>query len=690
MAIIEVEHVTKTFSARPGRQVLIGRGGLGDLLRGRRAGKNTALEDISFTVEPGESLGIIGANGSGKSTLLKIIAGVTAPTSGTVNVYGRVASLLELGAGFHPMLTGRENVYLNAGILGMRHAQVDKVFDQILDFSGIAEFIDNPVDTYSSGMYVRIGFAVAAYTNPDIFLIDEVLSVGDEEFQRRCRQRIGELVEEGKTIVFVSHDLAIVNTLCDRVVLLSQGTMIQRDSPRKTIDFYLRQVGAEKGLHSFAKGPLEVIMCDGRLSVFHQQTEITAPLGFQFRLFNLGQWHPTPDADWEVTERSDTGCTARGRLPKLPVTVIWQLRIEQDALVWDIAFECEREIDIESFEVLLYFPTAYTQWCYDEESGPFPEIVPGDLIWAIIVAPELLCEEAALLPAEGTPLPPLQVEFEPHMPHLRGAWTNSDYMMGCRIFQGGARRSVSEEPLQAGRHDVMTVRLKTIADQDAFTQRLHKRGTRRVLEQGPLAARFERGQIQLSYNEREITSLMHLYASIQIGNLWNDSQNLRWETFERQGDRLQFGGTSRRFPFAMTWELSPAEQGIALEIWLEALDTIDVQEHHTSIMLIPDYKHWQTQHESGGFPDIDPAQNDWIHLNQNYTQGLFAKATGEGLPTVTLEANPERLPLRMTIINTGYQQRARVLQALRTPDHALIRFEKGRHLYFSGSISVVA
>jgi len=212
MAIIEVQNVSKVFPARRGARDLRGRGGIGDWIRGRKTETFEALKDITLSVDEGESLGIIGRNGSGKSTLLALIAGVSLPTYGTVTVRGRVASLLELGAGFHPILTGRENVYLNAGLLGMRHAQVDEVFDEIVAFSGIGDFIDQPVETYSSGRYVRIGFAVAVHVNPDVFLVDEVLSVGDEEFQRKCRRKIGELREQRKTIVFVSHDLGIVNT----------------------------------------------------------------------------------------------------------------------------------------------------------------------------------------------------------------------------------------------------------------------------------------------------------------------------------------------------------------------------------------------------------------------------------------------------------------------------------------------
>ena len=182
--VIEVRNLIKEFPSRRGARDLRGRGGLGDWIRGRKTPRFRALDGVSFTVCRGESLGIIGRNGSGKSTLLSLIAGVTKPTAGQVVVRGRVASLLELGAGFHPILTGRENVYLNAGLLGMRHRETDAVFDEIIRFADIGDFIDQPVETYSSGMFVRLGFAVAAHANPDIFLVDEVLAGGDESFQR--------------------------------------------------------------------------------------------------------------------------------------------------------------------------------------------------------------------------------------------------------------------------------------------------------------------------------------------------------------------------------------------------------------------------------------------------------------------------------------------------------------------------
>lgn len=194
-----------------------------------------ALRDVTLTVPAGSTIGLVGPNGSGKSTLLKTIGGIIQPTTGTVRRRGRLAALLELGAGFHPDLTGRENVYLNASILGLSRAQTDEYFDDIVSFSGIPHFIDTQVKFYSSGMYVRLAFAVAVHVDPDVLLVDEVLAVGDEPFQRKCMDRIRTFQREGRTIVLVSHALDQVADLCDRVLVLEAGHVVEDGTPREAL-----------------------------------------------------------------------------------------------------------------------------------------------------------------------------------------------------------------------------------------------------------------------------------------------------------------------------------------------------------------------------------------------------------------------------------------------------------------------
>jgi lipopolysaccharide transport system ATP-binding protein len=198
-----------------------------------------ALDNVSFEVKEGEVLGIIGRNGAGKSTLLKILSQVTTPTSGEIKVRGRIASLLEVGTGFHPDLTGRENVFLNGAILGMTKAEIRKKFDEIVDFSGVEEFIDTPVKRYSSGMYVRLAFAVAAHLEPEILIVDEVLAVGDAQFQKKCLGKMQEVSKGGRTVLFVSHNMQAVSTLCSHAILLNGGSIQQQGDVHNVINGYV-------------------------------------------------------------------------------------------------------------------------------------------------------------------------------------------------------------------------------------------------------------------------------------------------------------------------------------------------------------------------------------------------------------------------------------------------------------------
>ncbi|MET1154103.1 ATP-binding cassette domain-containing protein [Arthrobacter sp.] len=223
---IEVKNVNKQFVLRHTRSlketiVWLVKGRKGDLSR-----KFHALRDVDLEVQQGETLALLGLNGSGKSTLLKHISGVMLPDSGTVRTRGKVAGLIEVGAGFHHDLSGRDNVYLNGAILGMTEAQINEQFDSIVEFAEIGEFIDTEVRFYSSGMYLRLAFSVAVHTNPEVFLVDEILAVGDEPFQRKCLGKIRELSAAGKTLVVVSHDLDLVARICDRGVVLKHGNVV--------------------------------------------------------------------------------------------------------------------------------------------------------------------------------------------------------------------------------------------------------------------------------------------------------------------------------------------------------------------------------------------------------------------------------------------------------------------------------
>lgn len=237
--IIEFNGVTKTFSFQNQKTF---KEFLPALFMGEKTHNQfTALNNISFKVKRGDTIGIIGPNGSGKSTILKLVAGVMSPNKGSIKVRGRVSPLIELGAGMHPELTGRENIFLNASILGLSRKETLENLQKIIDFAEIQDFIDQPVKHYSSGMYMRLGFAIAVHVKPEILIVDEILAVGDDTFQQKCFKKMNEFKKEGVTILFVSHDLDAVKKFCSKVIYIKQSKMISVGSPKETIERYRKE-----------------------------------------------------------------------------------------------------------------------------------------------------------------------------------------------------------------------------------------------------------------------------------------------------------------------------------------------------------------------------------------------------------------------------------------------------------------
>jgi len=250
--MIKVRHISKKYRISHQERYLALRDTLTNclkkpfnLLRGKSFGATKedfwALKDISFDIKKGEVVGIIGRNGAGKSTLLKILSRITYPTKGEIRLHGRVGSLLEVGTGFHPELTGRENIYFNGSIMGMKKKEIDRKFDEIVDFSGTEKFLDTPVKRFSSGMQVRLAFSVAAHLDPEILLVDEVLAVGDTQFQKKCLGKIKDVSKGGRTILFVSHNMSAIKNLCDRTILLEDGKKLMDDRSEEVISRYLDQ-----------------------------------------------------------------------------------------------------------------------------------------------------------------------------------------------------------------------------------------------------------------------------------------------------------------------------------------------------------------------------------------------------------------------------------------------------------------
>lgn len=257
-----------------------------------------ALKDASFDIQQGDRVGIIGRNGAGKSTLLKILSRITEPTSGKVSIKGRVASLLEVGTGFHPELTGRENIYLNGAILGMSRIEIKKKFDEIVAFAEVERFLDTPVKRYSSGMYVRLAFAVAAHLEPEILIVDEVLAVGDAQFQKKCLGKMQNVGQEGRTVLFVSHNMVALKSLCDKAIWLNAGSLVENGRAEDVVSNYL-QIGVPVNMHQVwddpksAPGNASVRMHSVKIAYEGEASGVSltvaSPVDLEFELWNFEQ-----------------------------------------------------------------------------------------------------------------------------------------------------------------------------------------------------------------------------------------------------------------------------------------------------------------------------------------------------------------------------------------------------------------
>jgi len=379
---IELRDVGIVFRLQQEREATL-KESLFNLIRGRyRYQDFWALRGVNFQVEKGETLGIIGENGSGKTTLLKILAGIYQPDEGEVKVRGMVSALLELGAGFHEELTGRENIYLNGSLLGISREKINRVYHQIVEFSGLERFIDTPLKNYSSGMKVRLGFAIAAHVDCDVLLVDEVLAVGDEAFQGKCYEKIEELKRKGVTLVFVSHDMNAVRRLCDRVLLVHRGRLIERGGSREVIQRYFLTLSQQRGIAVAEAKPLSLVFHNGRTSLYLDDRELTRAAGLYSSIFSYDIWHDSTQAIWNKEPSPPNEIIVRGKWRRLPLVQHWRLKIEDHRTIyWEVEMECLEEASIKEFHLSLLLQDGYLEWFTPCEEGKFSPIDPGEVEW---------------------------------------------------------------------------------------------------------------------------------------------------------------------------------------------------------------------------------------------------------------------------------------------------------------------
>jgi len=366
-----------------------------------------AVDDISFTVARGEALGVIGGNGSGKSTLLKLVAGILRPSSGKITVNGRVAALIELGAGFHPEISGRENIYINGAVLGLSKRQITRRYDDIVEFAGLEDFIEEPVKNYSSGMYVRLGFAVAIHTDPDILLVDEVLAVGDEAFTHRCMRRIEEFLARERTLLLVSHALGQIEEICDRALWIDRGRLRLEGLPRRVLDAYRQEVAeAESERHREAKE-----LCESQPEEA-AAVELTSDSGDRESATDSDR---QPDSADEMAPEQEVLRWGSGEatIERVVMLCAGEERYHfksGEEVAFEIDIQSQREFDDFVFGIALSTPRGVECWGTNTDlSGWVPKLLHSGSARVRIICPELRLApgeyllDVAIHSREGTP-----------------------------------------------------------------------------------------------------------------------------------------------------------------------------------------------------------------------------------------------------------------------------------------------
>ncbi|MFH0984774.1 MAG: ABC transporter ATP-binding protein [Candidatus Omnitrophota bacterium] len=553
-----------------------------------------ALKGISFKIEPSETIGIIGENGSGKTTILKIIAGLLKPDRGEVKVDGRVAGLLEMGAGFQPELTGRDNIHLNLSLSGMDPAKLEVACEKIISFADIGKFIDAPVKCYSQGMFVRLAFSAAIHVEPEILVIDDILAVGDEYFQRKCIKRIFELRDSGATIVCVTHDMHMLRKLCKRVLFIREGRVIKDDLAEKVIPFYAQMIGAKDTIAILTQGPFSVIFNNGRLFLNWKDKPVTSNAGGYTRFFVDGKSYHSFQADWEVQKESETRFVARGRLFQLGLTQIWKMEIHENSEVkWDVEIQADEPLDIQEGYLNLLLQKEYADWFTPSEKGHFPVIDENSHDWQPLTEKRAAHECMGVMPQEAADagLPGLIFESRDSSLGAQGQVFNSDSLADCRVLQYTILRRQHSNVSRADQAYWFSGRiLLDVSDPEQYLNDLQ---AGYAIELNTTKLVFEHGRCDITCKKFGPSAIQSIASSVHAGGRRYFSTLAKWKPEKAGPHKMIAQVIWPDAPFIQIWEIEAVgEDAFRLNVFLRVSEEVCVEQQMLNWTLSKEYTSW--------------------------------------------------------------------------------------------------
>ena len=620
-----------------------------------------ALRGVSFSVEKGETLGIIGENGSGKSTVLKLIAGMLKPDRGEIGISGNVSGLLELGAGFQPELTGRENISLQFELFGLRREQAREKFQEIVDFAEVGKFIDAPVKCYSQGMFVRLAFAIAIHMDPDIFLIDDTLAVGDGYFQKKCIKEIFKIKARGKTVIIVTHDMAMLQKLCARTIFLKKGMLIKDGETSAVASFYSQTVGSPKGIAVIERKQFNLVFNNGKI-LLNWGGKLLTPSPGVYTTFGIsGVWYSSAQAEWDV-EESNGKLVATGKYYHLALSQVWRIEVSDNyEIKWEIEIETETDIQLHEIYANLMLVDGYKEWFVDLERGEFPVIKEGDKNWKPVFFKHGPSACIGVYPQESASgsLPALLFE-QSRLRYLgQGAVLNSDYLSPGRILQYKTI-PVSSDPInQPTKFICFSGAIKVdIAD---IHDHVYKIQNEFVISNGKLKLIFDNGRLSAFFDNIPLTKAGHLYSAFSTKQRWFTSDLARW-TLEKESDSTLIArGNWDDLGISQTWRINICDgRSFTWDVDIEAKRDIAIEHQRLRCFFPPDFKVFFSRFVSEKFSDtFNDAEVDLLQRCVS-TGEAGLRDPADRLPQVSLFF-PEKLGNFIKVFNSDHYSKARIL-----------------------------
>ena len=564
-----------------------------------------ALKGVTFTIGQGETVGIIGENGAGKSTILKIIAGMLNCDRGTVKVLGKIAGLLELGAGFQTELTGSENIYLIAGLFGLTKLQIESIYNNVVSFADIGKFINAPVKCYSQGMFVRLAFAIAINMNSDILLIDDTLAVGDEYFQKKCIKKIFELKEQGKTIVFVTHDMNMLRRICHRAIFFKDGQIVKDGPVDQVIPLYVQTAGPKEGVAILKSGPLNVIFNNGRLLFNWKDQLLTPGLGGHTVLVIENKYYNSVQACWEIEKQGENKIVATGKFEQFNVTQVWKLELDRDLILkWDVGIDSMLDAQVTECQAKIMVASKYTHWFTGIEKGEFPaidQISPG---WQSFLENNITRKVIGVesIVDTNSNVPTLLFEETSNFLSTLAQVFNTDYINDCRVLQYKIAAQNDLLVFQTNIANIFSGKITfDVANKEGYLEHLNQDF---VLLNGGIRLIFANGRAVLSYNGLNLTKNSHLNTSIYVEGKCYDSISAHWEFKKEAQNKIIGCGSWVGLEVKQIWEFEiNNDTGFLWKVWLEVGKEINIQQQRLQFMCVGDYKHYFSDYAQGDFSD---------------------------------------------------------------------------------------